>query len=205
MGIQHLLLFIAHELKLDGYNCQYSSGSPQFVRNRRSIKETYSKLCVIKVSWFFREILSDRISADWNNIIVQMKESLFQQASGFFLGRSFTGVEGSAVFIQGKVLRARKYICFHPRLGTGRCFKEVLQMQKRNWIFIDVTAESIEQNHFTSNQLPRQHHRWSKIQCFKYLRTGSNSQISSNGKRGKGYLGKGGMLDISSISYLRCR
>jgi hypothetical protein len=119
MGIQHLLLFIAHELKLDGYNCQYSSGSPQFVRNRRSIKETYSKLCVIKVSWFFREILSDRISADWNNIIVQMKESLFQQASGFFLGRSFTGVEGSAVFIQGKVLRARKNICFYPRLGAG--------------------------------------------------------------------------------------
>ena len=135
MGIQHLLLFIAHELKLDGYNCQYSSGSPQFVGNRRSIKETYSKLCVIKVSWFFREILSDRISADWNNIIVQMKESLFQQASGFFLGRSFTGVEGSAVFIQGKVLRARKNICFYPRLGTGRCFKEVLQMQERKLDF----------------------------------------------------------------------
>ena len=85
-------------------------------------------------------------------------------------------------------------------------------MQERKLVFIDATAESIIAAGMIKHNIVLP-----VISCPDNIIAGAKSNAlnisgleaivrsAATRKRGKGYLGKGGMLDISSISYLRCR
>ena len=51
------MILIAHELKLDSYNCQHISGSPQLDRNRR--KRTLRNVNKKFIDWFFTSITKE--------------------------------------------------------------------------------------------------------------------------------------------------
>ena len=121
MSVQHLLILIVHELKLDCYNRQYSSGSRSLYgqhhcRYRSSLRNKRT----IKICWFFMGecIGQDRSRLGRDNCSYkQVSFSSSKVALQFILGlpkvvgsRRFVNGAGkeTSVFLQGKEVFADK-------------------------------------------------------------------------------------------------
>ena len=102
-------MFIAHELKLDGYNCQYGSGSPQFNGKRKfTLRQQKAKISLLEV----RKL--------------QLKKDQ-RQLSSTTGKRLLTRSEGAGI---------ETALRFYPRLATGRWYKKVLRMEQYQYSFL---------------------------------------------------------------------